>query len=85
MTIRDWKTRPQRRDWRKPTDYSSLHNATKEALAWEFLRRNESYRSAAQKAAAPEFRVKGVKRNALEIHVTDEHREAGRWGLLYFC
>lgn len=37
----------RRRDWRQAADYADLSQAGPERLAWEFLRRNPSYRKAA--------------------------------------
>jgi hypothetical protein len=42
---------PRRRDWRQAADYADLSRAGPELLAWEFLRRNPSYRKAAAAAA----------------------------------
>jgi len=72
-------------DWRNPASYSYTRSLTRDAWAWEFLRRNPKYRAAwdeitrggrplstAEKAATGQFEVlsfEDPKRTALETHV----------------
>jgi len=84
MTDSDQDVSLPRRDWRNPNDYVGLRHVSREALAWEFLRRNLDYRNAAAQAKPPRHRRLSEKRPVFDIQVSAEHREAGRWGLLYF-
>lgn len=75
---------PDRRDWRNPAQYADLHQASRERLAWEFLRRNPAYRQAAAVACTVERRAHPVWRQVIEIFASPQAAQARRWGLLSF-
>ncbi|WP_425502670.1 transcriptional regulator domain-containing protein [Sphingobium boeckii] len=66
-------------DWRSGRDYAHLGGLPGPCFAWEFLRRNQAYRSSAPRSDGPEDQA-GIRiiRPNLE-----EARFFARWGLIF--
>lgn len=75
--------RPQP-NWRDASSYSYTKDLSREAWAWEFLRRNPAHRSSWRRSLERGLDVpmKGSK-TATDLTTTTLH-EAGRWGVLTF-
>lgn len=69
-------TPPLSCDWRDPAGYATLHAAGPDAFAWEWLRRDPTYRAAASAAA------RAACRNGVLALADDP--AAARWGLHAF-
>src|SRR5580658_4569286 len=73
---------PRRPDWRDPNSYAYTQHLTGEGWAWEFLRRNPTYRAAWHQhakndGAAGPADIKLISRRAPDP-------DAQLWGLLAF-
>ena len=63
--------------WRDEDDYQYLDGADRAGIAWEFLRRNADYRTAAMARPMPASERRGT------VELLSGARSALGWGLLF--
>ena len=73
-----------RPNWRDPTTYAYTKNLTRDALAWEFLRRNPAYRDAWKESSGGRGPDETEQAGPQNVQLTGRSEEAEVWGLVSF-
>jgi len=81
---RDEKVPDPRPNWRDPTTYAYTKNLTREAWAWEFLRRNPAYRDAWKESSRGRTPDETEQAGPRIVQLTRRSEEAEIWGLVSF-